>query len=149
MSSDNVYPFESKMDLPAPRPPQEVAMTPEQQPVVKQGSETNPEFLPPVSNDNPSPGAQAQAAAQAQATVPPTTVLQVPPAQSGQTQQTQALTNPDLAEDVDLIEKEWVNKAKAIVNHTKDDPRRQNAELNKMKADYIKKRYNKDIQVSE
>lgn len=149
MSSDNVYPFESKMDLPAPRPPQEVAANPEQQPVVKQGSEVNPEFLPPVSNDNPSPAAQAQAAVQAQ--MPPSVAgAQAPVAQQPvQAPQAQALTNPDLAEDVDLIEKEWVNKAKAIVNHTKDDPRRQNTELNKMKADYIKKRYNKDIQVSE
>ena len=148
MSSDNVYPFESKMDLPAPRPPQEVATTPEQSPIVQQGSETNPEFLPPVSNDNPSPAAQAQAAAQT--AVPANAVSPAPVAQQpAQTQTAPALTNPDLAEDVDLIEKEWVNKAKAIVNHTKDDPRRQNTELNKMKADYIKKRYNKDIQVSE
>ncbi|MEI7632057.1 MAG: hypothetical protein WCJ60_01895 [bacterium] len=54
------------------------------------------------------------------------------------------------AADVDLIEKEWVQKAKAIVEHTIGDPFTQNKEINKIKADYIKKRYNKDIkQVSE
>jgi hypothetical protein len=54
-----------------------------------------------------------------------------------------------IADDVDLIEKEWVNKAKAIVDSTKDDPYKQNKELNRVKADYIKKRYNKDLMVSE
>ncbi len=54
------------------------------------------------------------------------------------------------ASDIDLIEKEWVLKAKAIVAHTHGDPYTQNKEINKIKADYIKKRYNKDIkQVSE
>lgn len=56
---------------------------------------------------------------------------------------------PTIADDNDLIEKEWVNKAKLIVAKTKDDPREQSKELYKYKADYIKKRYNKDIKVSE
>jgi hypothetical protein len=51
------------------------------------------------------------------------------------------------AEDSDLIEKEWVERAKAIVAGTRDDPYRQNKELNGFKADYLKKRYNKDIKV--
>lgn len=51
------------------------------------------------------------------------------------------------AADADLIEKEWVEKAKQIVAHTTGDPFMQNKEINKMKADYIKKRYNKDIKV--
>lgn len=60
------------------------------------------------------------------------------------------LTNmPALADDVDLIEKEWVQKAKAIVAHTKTDPNLQNKELNKVKADYIKKRYNKELKLGE
>lgn len=52
------------------------------------------------------------------------------------------------AADVDLIEKEWVQKAKAIVAATQGDPFLQNKEINKIKADYIKKRYNKDIKVA-
>lgn len=54
-----------------------------------------------------------------------------------------------IADDADLIEKEWVARAKAIVDQTKTDPFVQNKELNKVKADYIKKRYNKDVKVSE
>ena len=55
---------------------------------------------------------------------------------------------PDVAEDSDLIEQEWVSKAKAIVESTRDDPHAQNKEINKVKADYIKKRYNKEIKVT-
>jgi hypothetical protein len=47
----------------------------------------------------------------------------------------------------DLIEKEWVEKAKQIVGQTSDDPFMQQQELSKMKAQYMKKRYNKDIGV--
>ena len=56
---------------------------------------------------------------------------------------------PQIADDSDLIEKEWVDKAKHIVEHTKHDPYRQNKEMTNMKADYLKKRYNKDIKLSE
>lgn len=55
------------------------------------------------------------------------------------------VTTPEEAADSDLIEKEWVIKAKQIVEHTAEDPFRQQEELSKMKADYMKKRYNKDV----
>lgn len=54
---------------------------------------------------------------------------------------------PVVADDSDLIEKAWVEKAKSIVEGTRNDPYLQNKELNSFKADYMKKRYNKDIQV--
>jgi hypothetical protein len=53
------------------------------------------------------------------------------------------------ADDGDVIEKAWVLKAKSIVEQTRDDPYRQNKEINRIKADYIKKRYNKDVKLSE
>lgn len=56
---------------------------------------------------------------------------------------------PAIADDSDLIEKEWVDKAKQIVEHTKHDPHKQSKEMNVMKADYLKKRYNKDVKLSE
>lgn len=56
---------------------------------------------------------------------------------------------PMNADDVDLIEKEWVLRAKAIVAATIGDPHAQNIQINRMKADYIKKRYNKDIKVKD
>jgi hypothetical protein len=56
---------------------------------------------------------------------------------------------PLTADDADLIEKEWVVRAKAIVEKTKNDPHLQNEEMSKFKAEYIKKRYNKDVKVNE
>jgi general stress protein 26 len=56
---------------------------------------------------------------------------------------------PQIADDADLIEKEWVEKAKEIVEQTKHDPYLQNKEITKVKADYMKKRYNKDIKLED
>lgn len=56
---------------------------------------------------------------------------------------------PDVANDIDLIEKAWVHKAKAIVESTQGDPYLQNKQINRMKVEYIKKRYNKDIVVGK
>ena len=53
------------------------------------------------------------------------------------------------ANDADLIEKQWVEKAKNIVNSTKNDPFVQNRELNKVKAEYVSKRFNKQLKTSE
>lgn len=58
-------------------------------------------------------------------------------------------STPVIADDADLIEKEWVVKAKEIVAKTKDDPYNQNKEMNVVKADYMHKRYNKTIKLSE
>lgn len=56
---------------------------------------------------------------------------------------------PQIADDADLIEKEWVQKAKEIVARTRHDPYEQNKEVTRMKADYMKKRYNKDVKTPE
>lgn len=57
------------------------------------------------------------------------------------------ITVPEEASDTDLIEKEWVERAKQIVDHTREDPYEQQKALSQMKADYMKKRYNKDIKL--
>lgn len=51
--------------------------------------------------------------------------------------------------DSDGLDEEWVSKAKAIVEKTKKDPFLESRELSKIKADYLKARYNKDIKLSE
>lgn len=56
---------------------------------------------------------------------------------------------PEIADDNDLIEKEWVNKAKNIIEKTKTNPHEQSDAMTLFKADYIKKRYNKTIKTSE
>src|SRR5688572_4414625 len=55
----------------------------------------------------------------------------------------QATGAPLIADDVDVIEKEWVDKAKKIVSSTKEDPHVQEKEVSKLQADYLMKRYNK------
>lgn len=50
---------------------------------------------------------------------------------------------PAMADDGDLIEKEWVAKVKQIVTATAHDPYEQNLQFTKLKADYMQKRYGK------
>lgn len=128
-------------------------------------SETNPNFeLPPVSIENPTlpaapealpsrpemytspsqPNPVNQVQVSSQNDVPIATVPQTDTSMSSSSIRG---SGPAIADDNDLIEKEWVVKAKQIVAATKDDPYRQNIEMSKFKADYIKKRYNKDIKV--
>ncbi len=58
-------------------------------------------------------------------------------------------TTPLTADDDDLIEKEWVDKAKEIINKNREDPYLQSVEIGHVRVDYMKKRYNKDIKLSE
>lgn len=52
---------------------------------------------------------------------------------------------PVAAADEDLIEKEWVDRAKQIIEQTKDDPFRREQEVNKLQADYLRKRYGREL----
>lgn len=53
--------------------------------------------------------------------------------------------NPSVAGDDDVIEKEWVDKAKKIITSTKDDPHRREQEVAKLQVDYLRKRYGKEL----
>ena len=53
------------------------------------------------------------------------------------------------AKDGDLIEKEWVDRAKHIISQTADDPHKQKHEVSKIKAAYVQKRFNKAIKIDE
>jgi hypothetical protein len=53
-----------------------------------------------------------------------------------------------IADDVDVIEKEWVSRAKKIATMTSNDPFIETQEIGKLKAAYMKKRFNKDVIVS-
>jgi hypothetical protein len=84
---------------------------------------------------------------------PPTAVPTIPlPVPTATPQTGVAATTPAAGlqgDDGDLIEKEWVNKAKQIVERTRNDPYKQSKELTVFKADYMKKRYDKTIKVSQ
>lgn len=49
--------------------------------------------------------------------------------------------SPAVADDVELIEKAWVNKAKQVIAATHDDPHAQEAAFEKLQSEYLKKRY--------
>jgi hypothetical protein len=57
--------------------------------------------------------------------------------------------SPTIANDDDLIEKEWVDKAKKIVAETKDDPYRREEAVSKMQVDYLKKRFGRELGTNE
>ena len=60
-------------------------------------------------------------------------------------QQADDSVGPTVANDDDLIEKEWVDKAKKIIAETQDDPYRREQEVNKLQIDYLRKRYGKEL----
>ena len=62
---------------------------------------------------------------------------------------TTIVNSPIIANDDDLIEKEWVDRAKKIVSETRDDPHKQEEAVSKLQVDYLKKRYGREIGVAE
>ena len=85
-----------------------------------------------------------------QATPVPVQAIQLPTpvvaAPDDTTQQSSAIDdNPIVAGDVDLIEKEWVDKAKKIIAVTKGRPYEQAKAIALLQADYLKKRHNREL----
>jgi hypothetical protein len=56
--------------------------------------------------------------------------------------------SPVLAEDNDVMEKEWVDKAKQIVANTQGDPHAKSSQLSGLKEEYIHQRFGKEIATS-
>jgi hypothetical protein len=72
------------------------------------------------------------------------------PAQPAPTPAAPAPTaNPTTAEDVDVIEKEWVDKAEAVVKQTEGDPHAEEEAVEDLQTDYLKKRYNHTVDKSQ
>lgn len=138
---DPQLPPQTSFEVPSTRPAGDmVPLTPvnqESRPATPEFA-PNPQTMPVQSQPQPLPQPSQMGAQQAiQTALPP--VPQATPSIHP--------AAPAVADDLDLIEKEWVNKAKAIVAQTRTDPYAQNSEMNKFKADYMKKRYNKDIKI--
>lgn len=86
--------------------------------------------------------AVADAAGAAQPAVPAiddTSTSASDPATSSQS------ASPIVAADQDVIEKEWVDKAKKIVMETQDDPHKRQVEVSELQKDYLQKRYGKQL----
>lgn len=54
-------------------------------------------------------------------------------------------SNPISANDDDVIEKEWVSRAKQILSQTRDDPYAREKAINELQKDYLMKRYGKQL----
>jgi hypothetical protein len=53
-------------------------------------------------------------------------------------------SNPVVAGDEDVIEKEWVDKAKKIIADTRDDPYKREKAVAELQDDYLRKRYGRE-----
>lgn len=54
-------------------------------------------------------------------------------------------SSPSVAKDVDVIEKEWVNKVEEIIKKDAADPHQEEDDVTDLKNDYLQKRYGKII----
>ena len=125
----------------------------------------NPNFSPEVNPVSPSPEQfnstqerqevlqpkVEQAPVQNQVTTPQITQF-TPLAQddstSTQGQEKQATTQsstPETATDADRIDQEWVNKVKEVISQTVDDPHAQQKEISHLMAEYVLKRFGRQI----
>lgn len=87
--------------------------------------------------------AEAGAAASDMATAAPVAnpVAPVVPPVAAPTSTPTAVSGPVTAADEDLIEKEWVDKAKSIVQNTVDDPHARTSQVSQLRLDYREKRH--------
>ena len=107
---------------------------------------TTPELTGERSYEAP---AQQPAPIEAEGPVPvlPTLPAPLPQVDDAPTQvvATDDSSVPVTAADDDLIEKEWVDKAKKIIEDTKEDPYRRELEISRLQREYIRKRYGREI----
>lgn len=81
---------------------------------------------------------------------PPLPVIDpVQPQAAPTTGSTVVKDTPATAGDDDLIEKEWVEKAKRVVAETKNDPHAQEDAISRLQADYLQKRYGRTIKLPQ
>lgn len=115
------------------------------QPLPEKAPESSLETpaLPQVDHAPAAPAsapAPAQPVAQVSVVPPSGTPTPVVPATAPSTTGT-----PTTADDVDVIEKEWVDAAQAVVEKNVDDPHAEEEGFENLQVDYLKKRYGKDI----
>lgn len=100
-----------------------------------------------VEADQPGSGQQA-APSQSHGSTQPPQAAPDPPA-SAATPVSLSSDDPQMADDVDLIEKEWVLRAKRIVEQTKNDPHRQSEELHATGTEYQRQRFGRDTNLTD
>lgn len=132
--------------------PNQSTPTPERQsaPVPLAGEQLSTDKLeakqaPAAAENTPSNPKADDGAVAAQAQVA-SVVASDDAAQTADPAQSPAATTPSLAADVDVIEPEWVKKAEEAVAKHRDDPRAEETAVENLQRDYLKARYNLDVQ---
>ncbi|MBP6880935.1 hypothetical protein KBC31_04890 [Candidatus Saccharibacteria bacterium] len=126
-------PYQQSQSMAAPTPQQSFQSQPLASPAVVQTFQASPAV----------PAPQNQINAQ------PLTNMQSEQTVDGLQSQPSGLVVPSVADDVDVIEKEWVDVAKQLVEQTRADPYIQQREFQKLQQDYLMKRYGKQIALSD
>jgi len=101
----------------------------------------------PNSNEALPPNPAGEDAVQPPALAPFSVPLPAASSNTGQPAVATPVNPASVQDDDDIIEKDWINKAKQIIAQTKGDPYKQSEELTLFKADYMKKRHNKTVKV--
>lgn len=124
---------------------------PAPQPTPEQPVSSNEQFQTPVA-----PGEAAPVVPQGGTQpAPMPQVPQVPPAQDPIAQpgvpavSSAPQVGPQTAEDVDVIEKEWVDQAEKIIDETKGDPYVEEEAVESLQQDYLMKRYGHQVKKPE
>lgn len=88
---------------------------------------------------------------QVQQTVTPITTAPIPQMPDPIVQAAPQIADdtPSVAADDDVIEKEWVEKAKKVIAETRHDPFLQEQAVSRLQADYLQKRYGKSVKLPE
>lgn len=92
---------------------------------------------------------QEPASAMDPAPVGPPPVPALDPAAIASAGAQQAASSPGDSSNTDELDRQWIQKAKMIVAQTKANPYIESHELGRVKADYMKIRYNKEIKIPE
>jgi hypothetical protein len=131
-ASDQQY--QQPQSLAAPVQQQSFQVQPVSSPAIGQAFQGAPAGAPIPQN---------QAPAQSQVNILPEQTV------GGMQSQPSGMVVPSVADDVDVIEKEWVDVAKQLVEQTRADPYTQQREFQKLQQDYLMKRYGKQIALSD
>ena len=94
-------------------------------------------------------GPKGDPVAQPVFTPPPLPVIDPVQVSAPQQAATVVQDAPASAGDDDLIEREWVEKAKRVVAETRNDPHAQEDAISRLQADYLQKRYGRTVKLPQ
>ena len=140
-------PFRAQIEQVPQLTPQEQSQSPAEIGSSQGNSEARTGFINRNEATERRLGHLVEASAQ-QPFVPSTSMALPVPVVADDQQQASTLPQtaaPLVAADEDLIEKEWVDKAKKILAQTRDDPFTREREISKLQIEYIRRRYGREI----